>query len=107
MLPGLRPVIRGLDLQREGRFRPLTSLRTIELGHFVAGPSLGSLLTMYGAEVIKVEPPPRRCKLEDSTMGIISLCNMGKVEKAMQSSRNLFINRAGEHAAAYRESVSC
>ena len=44
-------------MQREGSYQPLSGLRVIELGHFVAGPNLGSLLKMYGAEVIKVEPP--------------------------------------------------
>jgi|GEM_PF-3866456 len=41
MLPGLRLVIRGLDLQKEvgGRFPPLTGLRAIELGRLV-DPSL-------------------------------------------------------------------
>lgn len=36
---------------------PLRDIRVIELGHFVAAPSLGSLLAFLGAEVIKIEPP--------------------------------------------------
>jgi crotonobetainyl-CoA:carnitine CoA-transferase CaiB-like acyl-CoA transferase len=36
---------------------PLTGLRVIEFGQFIAGPYTGMLLGDFGAEVIKVEPP--------------------------------------------------
>jgi formyl-CoA transferase/succinyl-CoA--D-citramalate CoA-transferase len=36
---------------------PLTGLRVLELGNFIAGPFAGQLLGDYGAEVIKVETP--------------------------------------------------
>ena len=35
----------------------LKGVRAVELATFVAGPSLGRMLTHYGAEVIKVENP--------------------------------------------------
>ena len=37
--------------------RPLEGLRVIELGQLLAGPFTGTLLSYFGAEVIKVEPP--------------------------------------------------
>lgn len=36
---------------------PLSGLRVLELGSFIAGPFAGQLLGDYGAEVIKIEPP--------------------------------------------------
>jgi crotonobetainyl-CoA:carnitine CoA-transferase CaiB-like acyl-CoA transferase len=37
--------------------RPLDGVRVIELGQLLAGPFTGSILSYFGAEVIKVEPP--------------------------------------------------
>ena len=38
---------------------PLAGLRAVEFGQLLAGPYVGTLLGDFGAEVIKVEPPPR------------------------------------------------
>ncbi len=38
---------------------PLNSVRVLEFGHIVAGPTVGMLLQGLGATVIKVEPPER------------------------------------------------
>jgi crotonobetainyl-CoA:carnitine CoA-transferase CaiB-like acyl-CoA transferase len=37
---------------------PLQGLRAVEFGQLLAGPYVGTLLGDFGAEVIKVEPPP-------------------------------------------------
>ena len=36
---------------------PLSGIRSIEVGHMLAGPYCGLLLADMGAEVIKIEPP--------------------------------------------------
>lgn len=38
---------------------PLSGIRVLELGNFIAGPFAGQLLGDYGAEVVKVESPGR------------------------------------------------
>ena len=37
--------------------RPLEGIRIIEVGQLLAGPFAGTLLSYFGAEVIKVVPP--------------------------------------------------
>lgn len=47
------------DEAAEGlRDGPLQGLRVIEFGQLLAGPFVGTLLGDFGADVIKVEPPP-------------------------------------------------
>ena len=36
---------------------PMTGMRVVELGFWVAGPSAGGILADWGAEVVKIEPP--------------------------------------------------
>jgi crotonobetainyl-CoA:carnitine CoA-transferase CaiB-like acyl-CoA transferase len=38
---------------------PLTGLRVVEFGQLIAGPYVGTLLADFGADVIKVEAPPK------------------------------------------------
>jgi crotonobetainyl-CoA:carnitine CoA-transferase CaiB-like acyl-CoA transferase len=44
---------------------PLTGLRVIEFGQLIAGPYVGTLLADFGADVIKIEAPPRGDALRD------------------------------------------
>src|SRR4051794_2601009 len=37
---------------------PLTGVRVIEFGQLLAGPFVGTLLGDFGADVVKIEPPP-------------------------------------------------
>lgn len=39
--------------------RPLVGMRVIEVGQLLAGPFTGTILGYFGAEVIKIEPPPK------------------------------------------------
>ena len=41
----------------ENAARPLEGIRVVELGQLLAGPFTGTMLSYFGAEVIKVEPP--------------------------------------------------
>lgn len=38
---------------------PLKGIRVIEFAHYILGPNIPRLLAQLGAEVIKIEPPPR------------------------------------------------
>ncbi|CAI5726625.1 unnamed protein product [Hyaloperonospora brassicae] len=42
---------------RERRPLPLKGIRVVECGHLIAGPFAGTILSYFGADVIKVEPP--------------------------------------------------
>jgi crotonobetainyl-CoA:carnitine CoA-transferase CaiB-like acyl-CoA transferase len=44
---------------------PLSGLRVVEFGQLLAGPYVGTLLGDFGAEVVKVEPPPRGDAMRD------------------------------------------
>jgi succinyl-CoA---D-citramalate CoA-transferase len=44
---------------------PLGGLRVVEFGQLLAGPYVGTLLGDFGAEVVKVEPPPRGDAMRD------------------------------------------
>jgi crotonobetainyl-CoA:carnitine CoA-transferase CaiB-like acyl-CoA transferase len=42
-----------------GEALPLHGLRVVEVAHWVAVPAAGALLADLGADVVKIEPPPR------------------------------------------------
>lgn len=44
---------------------PLGGLRVVEFGQLLAGPYVGTLLGDFGADVVKVEPPPRGDAMRD------------------------------------------
>ena len=39
--------------------RPLEGVKVVEFAHYILGPNIPRLLAQLGAEVVKVEPPPR------------------------------------------------
>jgi crotonobetainyl-CoA:carnitine CoA-transferase CaiB-like acyl-CoA transferase len=44
---------------------PLTGVRVVEFGQLLAGPYVGTLLGDFGADVVKVEPPPAGDAMRD------------------------------------------
>ncbi|RLN92275.1 hypothetical protein BBJ28_00020243 [Nothophytophthora sp. Chile5] len=43
--------------EKEDRPLPLKGIRVVECGHLIAGPFAATILSYFGADVIKVEPP--------------------------------------------------
>ena len=37
--------------------RPLSHIRVLDFGHYLAGPLVGMMLADLGAEVIRIDPP--------------------------------------------------
>ena len=37
--------------------RPLSHIRVLDFGHYIAGPLVGMMLADLGAEVIRIDPP--------------------------------------------------
>jgi crotonobetainyl-CoA:carnitine CoA-transferase CaiB-like acyl-CoA transferase len=63
--------------------RPYKGLKVLDLSQGVAGPYCGTLMALYGAEVIKVEPPggdwARKLGTDYSGHSVLDLCaNRGK-----------------------------
>ncbi len=52
----------SLETLRDG---PLQGVRVVEFGQLLAGPYVGTLLGDFGADVIKVEPPPKGDAMRD------------------------------------------
>ncbi|MDP9848774.1 CaiB/BaiF CoA transferase family protein [Streptosporangium lutulentum] len=55
---------------------PLSGLRVLELGNFIAAPSAGRLMADFGADVVKVERPPggdelRRWRLHEGETSLL------------------------------------
>jgi crotonobetainyl-CoA:carnitine CoA-transferase CaiB-like acyl-CoA transferase len=68
---------------RKQQARPLEGIRLVELGAHTAGPLAGRLLSLLGAEVIKVEPPggdPAR-HLAQQACGVGYLFHMNNTDK--------------------------
>ena len=43
------------------RMRPLTGVRVIDFGQYIAGPAAAMILADFGAEVIRIDPPDGPC----------------------------------------------
>lgn len=55
----------AFDGPAAGSLGPLSGLRVIEFGQLLAGPYAGTLLGDFGADVVKVEPPPKGDAMRD------------------------------------------
>jgi crotonobetainyl-CoA:carnitine CoA-transferase CaiB-like acyl-CoA transferase len=63
--------------------RPYDGLKVLDLSQGVAGPYCGTLMALYGADVIKVEPPggdwARKLGTDYSGHSVLDICaNRGK-----------------------------
>lgn len=67
--------------------RPLEGIRVIEMGQLLAGPFTGTILSYFGAEVIKVEPPTgdpvRGWRLLDETGTAFWWRSLGRNKKSV------------------------
>lgn len=85
--------------------RPYAGLRVIDLSQGIAGPYCGSLLALYGADVIKIEPPEgdwsRRLGARFGDQSALSICgNRGKRSIALdlkhEAARDVALAIAGQ-----------
>lgn len=80
--------------------RLLSGIRVIEVGHIVAGPTVGLLLSGLGAEVIKIERPgegdiSRSMPVTGSSLGTFPFFNRGKksvtINLQTETGRGIFL----------------
>jgi formyl-CoA transferase len=59
MITALQVAMHNLSYEpvNDMRVGPLSCVRVVALGNYIAAPTAGRLLADFGAEVIKVEPP--------------------------------------------------
>jgi crotonobetainyl-CoA:carnitine CoA-transferase CaiB-like acyl-CoA transferase len=49
--------------------RPLSHIRILDFGQYLAGPLVGMVLADMGAEVIRIDPPGGACTLTNRVPG--------------------------------------
>lgn len=66
---------------------PLEGIRVVECGHLIAGPFAGTILSYFGADVIKVEPPTgdqvRQYRSLDSTGTSLWWYSLGRNKRSV------------------------
>ncbi|KAL3671721.1 hypothetical protein V7S43_003631 [Phytophthora oleae] len=66
---------------------PLKGIRVVECGHLIAGPFAGTILSYFGADVIKVEPPTgdqvRDYRMLDSTKTSLWWYSLGRNKRSV------------------------
>lgn len=103
--------VTGMNPSHEGA--PLKGLRVVELGHIVAGPTVGMVMHQMGADVTKVEEPVKGDSSRSSPVpGTFVYLNRGKRSRAIDlktdSGRREFdevLSSADVFVTNYRENV--
>jgi crotonobetainyl-CoA:carnitine CoA-transferase CaiB-like acyl-CoA transferase len=66
---------------------PLEGVRVVECGHLIAGPFAGTILSYFGADVVKVEPPTgdqvRDYRMLDETQTSLWWYSLGRNKRSV------------------------
>ena len=92
---GARPIVARAYIPTQPTMSgPMTGIKVVEVGFWVAGPSAAGILADWGAEVVKIEPPDG-----DPMRGVLSLANLSvnpPFELDNRGKRSICLNLASE-----------
>jgi hypothetical protein len=80
---------------------PLTGIKVVELGVWVAAPAAGGILADWGADVIKIEPPTGDPARMFGRMMQIESGENPPFEMDNRSKRSIVLDAGGDRAAGF------